>query len=120
VNQKQNRAAVAALVSAPKVISCAWLRDPIALDKVRRKVARATECAIEAKREFAFCYPASVGKTTQELIIPQAVVLDCTKARELAKGATLHKAFGVKPVKRRIIDRTEFAGRPNAFLGVRS
>jgi hypothetical protein len=46
-----------------------------------------------------------VGLDTRCRVLPRARVLDAGQAAAMAAGATVHKVFGVEPVKRRIIDR---------------
>lgn len=108
MNQKQNRAAVAALIPRPAFHSI--LRDLHALAKVRRKVQHAIEAAEAAKRHFWPCYPESTGPDTANHIVPMRVVDTADTAHTYA--TTMGTFDGDPPV----IDRTPIIRRQQEAL----
>lgn len=127
MNQKMNRAAVAALVAQSKRHTWMNLRDPGVLSWVRRKVDKALHRADEMlqeqlndekvsplgmlddmrpifRGEYSRCYPDSVGDTTANRDTPQAVCVNQMDARWVVSA-------GGAPVQQEIIDRTAIIKR---------
>jgi hypothetical protein len=115
MNQKQNRAAVAALVAGMRLTSVqparpSILRDPHALQKVRRKMQHAIEAAQQAERHFWPCFPESTGPDTSNYIVPMRVVDTADTAHTYA--TTMGTFDGDPPV----IDRTPIIRRQQEAL----